>query len=267
VSRDGWRLVERAGVVFATCDALGAVGGIGHAFSTRRAFGRSNFDLGPAEGGSPETAWRRRALLLAAGLGTSAPRMLRQVHGDRVVDAGESGAKPPEADAAILVHGHGAAESIPAVRVADCVPLLLASVEGTACAAVHAGWRGTAGGIVAAVLEALRSRGIAARHLVAAMGPAIRGCCYDVGPEVVAALEAAAPGGITGWTEAAPGGGVRVDLHAVLRAQLAAAGVAREAIHGAPWCTRCHNDIFFSYRAEGVAAGRLMAVVGPVASP
>ena len=150
---------------------------------------------------------------------------------------------------------------VPAVRSADCVPLLLVDPRGRATAAVHAGWRGTAAGIAAAAVERMRALG-AGNGLVVALGPAILGCCYEVGEEVVAAL---------GTPEAVarrrPGELPKVDLHAANVVQLLAAGVRREDIHRAPWCTRCRNDLFFSARAEGARAGRLMAAAGPAARP
>ena len=225
------------------CRPLLAVPGVAHGFSTARGPDGVPFDLGPAEA-PPEVAARRQAFLGACGVAGS-PLVLRQVHGAAVVRASEVGdGEIPEADAAV----RGQTGRAPAVRTADCVPVLLAEREGRAVAAVHAGWRGVAAGIAAA---AVRSLGVAPARVVVALGPAILGCCYTVGPEVLQAV---------GLPGAGPG---PLDLHARLRAQLREEGVPEEAIHAAPWCTRCHPELFFSYRRQKEAAGRQMAVIGP----
>ena len=260
-----WRIENVGGVLIVRCQALANVPHLLHAFSTRQAFGGADFDLGPAEGAGPAVAWRRRAFLMASGLGHGTPRILRQVHGRAVVDAAGPSAAPPEADAAVLVHPSDPAGPFPAVRTADCVPVLIADSRGQACAAVHAGWRGIAAGIAEAALDTLKSAGCDPEEAVVALGPAIGGCCYEVGTDVVDALRSACPD--TSWLADAPGGTTRVDLRAALRSQLTRAGVSRSAIHGAPWCTRCRNDLFFSVRTEGQATGRLMAVIGPGAAP
>jgi len=228
------------------CRPLLAIPGVSHGFSTRRGPDGVPFDQGPAEG-SDASAARRRVFLRASGV-AGEPLVLRQVHGAAVVRASDVGAgEIPEADAAV----RGAAGRAPAVRTADCVPVLLADRGGRGVAAVHAGWRGVAAGIVGAAVRALGEEGIRPEDLVAALGPAILGCCYTVGPEVLEAVGVAAIG---------PG---KLDLHARLTSQLRGAGVAAEAIHVAPWCTRCHPGLFFSYRREGDRAGRQMAVIGP----
>jgi hypothetical protein len=155
-------------------------------------------------------------------------------------------------------------ERVPAVRTADCVPILLVDRRGRAVAAVHAGWRGTAAGIAARAVEGLAAEGIPPGDVLAALGPAILDCCYEVGPEVVEALAASVPAGRAPEVSRAVGPGqFRVDLHAANRLQLVASGVPQEAIRQAPWCTRCRPDLFYSYRRQGPAAGRMMACVGP----
>jgi YfiH family protein len=222
------------------CRPLLAIPGVAHGFSTRHA------DLGPADA-SPEVAARRLAFLRACGV-SGEPLVLRQVHGAAVVRAWEVGrGEIPEGDAAVRVRQGRA----PAVRTADCVPVLLADRGGRAVAAVHAGWRGVAAGVAGAAVHVLAEQGIAPAGLVAALGPAILGCCYTVGREVLEAV--GLPGSAAG----------NLDLHARLRAQLREAGVPDEAIHAAPWCTRCHPRLFFSYRREKDGAGRQMAVIGP----
>lgn len=263
--RGGFALEDAAGVRLVRCGPLAAVPGIAHAFSTRIAGSDRGFDLGGAGDASPTVAARRRAFLAAAGVAAPRPALLRQIHGASLVASSARGGHgvPLEADG-IVADVEATGEEAAAVRVADCVPILLADRGGRAVAAVHAGWRGTSQGIAIAAVERLGSAGIAAGSLTVALGPSIRGCCYEVGDEVVRAL-AERCGPAPGYARTTPSGRPTVDLHAANAAQLVAAGVPRAAIHSAPWCTRCRNDLFFSVRAEGVAAGRSMAVVGAAA--
>jgi YfiH family protein len=263
MSGDPWRIEDVGGVRLARCAALEGVVGLAHAFSTRLGPDGLRFDLGPADP-EAEHLERRRALLAAAGL-RGAAWLGRQVHGARIATARPGAEALPEADAIFAVLEVGSA-LVPAVRTADCVALLFADRHGRAVGAVHAGWRGTAGGIAAVAAGAFAASGIAAGDLVVAMGPAIRACCYEVGDEVVEALRPHAGGEpvVRGRSAA---GRPTVDLPAVNRAQLLAAGIPRESIHDAPWCTRCRLDLFFSARAEGSKSGRLMAVIGRAAVP
>jgi len=198
----------------------------------------------------------------AAGLADRRPTMLQQVHGAGLVDtAGIDGSGDSlEADGAIAVEREGTAWS-PAVRTADCIPLLLAAEDGSAVVAVHAGWRGTAGGIVTRALALLRERDVLSSRLVAAVGPAIGGCCYEVGDEVAEAVAQAAGADVARLTRR-HGGRLRLDLGLAVRLQLSRAGLRDRAIHVAPWCTACSNGLFFSYRREGAGTGRQMACIG-----
>ena len=258
-----WRLLDRDGLTIVTCDALGAGGRFAHGFSTRRA-GADPFDLGAAGDRSPATAARRERFLAACGLGAGSAFVLEQVHGVDVVVARPGSAAPPPADAARWEPGLSG-PAVPCVRTADCVPILVVDLRRGAAAAIHAGWRGTAGAIAAGTIRAMEASGSDPRDLVAALGPSIGACCYETGEDVAAAV-AAASGGAEALV-VRPGGAPRprVDLPAANARQLVAAGVSPGAVHVAPWCTRCRNDLFFSYRAEGKAAGRAMAAVAPAA--
>ena len=266
MSEDGWRLLEVDGVLLARCTAIEANPRVAHGFSTRIAFGRSDFDLGPAEGENGEARSRRAAFLSAAGLGDAPPALLRQVHGGVIVDVAAGRRVAPAADGMIRIASHGAGIPVPAVRTADCVAVLVVDRTASVVAALHAGWRGAAAGIGTFAVERFRTEGVDAAGLVVAMGPAILGCCYEVGDDVVSALGAAC-GPPQAYVARSLAGRTTVDLHAALHAQLGAAGVPAGSIHAAPWCTRCRNDLFFSFRAEGHACGRLMAAVGPAGGP
>jgi YfiH family protein len=266
VSDAGWRLEDIEGTCLLRCEALESIPGIAHAFSTRIASGRADFDLGPADGESPEVRARRRSFLRAAAIDAERPIILRQIHGAAIVDAAEAGAVPPAADGVIRRAPYRRGGSAPAVRTADCVAILMADRHGSAVAALHAGWRGVAAAIGAGAVARFSAGGTEAVHLVVALGPAIRGCCYEVGDEVVDALSPAC-GPSDAYVGRAASGRATVDLHRALRAQFVASGVPAGSIASAPFCTRCRNDLFFSFRAEGTASGRLMAAIGPGAGP
>jgi YfiH family protein len=151
------------------------------------------------------------------------------------------------------------------VKTADCVPLLLADARQGACAAVHAGWRGTLSSIIARTLERMTAEfGTQAGDVSAAIGPAARACCYEVGDEVISAFKEKFPDADNLFKETRDGHAL-VDLHRANREQLIAAGVASKQIYTAPLCTMCRTDLFFSYRREKRMhgrVGRLMSVIG-----
>jgi YfiH family protein len=151
------------------------------------------------------------------------------------------------------------------VKTADCVPVLLADPRAGACAAVHAGWRGTLAEIVKHALERLREEfGTQARDVRAALGPAALGCCYEVGAEVVEPFRAKFAQADSLFTPTRDGHAL-VDLHEANRRQLIEAGVAAERIHALPLCTMCRPELFFSYRQDRKLygrTGRLLSVVG-----
>ena len=145
------------------------------------------------------------------------------------------------------------------MRIADCAPLLLLDTESGAVAALHAGWRGTVGGVVAAGVQALLQRGGGRREALAvAIFPHIRRCCFEVGDDVAAEL--ARPRPIRDVVDRSRGK-PHVDLTAILVAQLAALGVARERIDDVAGCTRCEAQRFFSFRRDGKQSGRHLAAI------
>jgi hypothetical protein len=152
-----------------------------------------------------------------------------------------------------------------AIVTADCVPVLLGSASGEGpVAAVHAGWRGLAAGIVPRAVDALMAAGAragtAARAagLVAWIGPAIGRCCYEVEDEVLEQV-AAATEGAHGLATPGPRGRPYLDVQAAAERQLRAAGVGEVRTVSA--CTRCDQEQLFSYRREGPGGGRNVALV------
>jgi hypothetical protein len=181
---------------------------------------------------------------VAALTGAPRERFLygRQVHGAAVRRATEppGPARPPaeEDGQATALTRHPAL-----VFTADCTPLLLAAYG--AVAAVHAGWRGVAAGVVEEALAALREVGGTGR-VTALIGPGARGCCYEVGEEVHAEFAA----------YDARRGERNLDLPAVIAARLADAHV-----HDTGLCTMCWFGLFFSHRRDGGVTGRQAGVV------
>jgi polyphenol oxidase len=146
------------------------------------------------------------------------------------------------------------------VRSADCVPVLVADRITGAVAAVHSGWRGTVAGAAAAGLAALRELVGGPGDLLAAIGPHIAVCCFEVGDDVAAAL-AGCSSAAAGAVSATPGRRSHVDLRRIVRAQLEAAGVRPELIDDVPGCTVCEPERFHSFRRDGARSGRLLSAI------
>lgn len=180
----------------------------------------------------------------------------RQVHGAEVaaVEAGPR-ASPPAADALV--------SRVPGLRIgiatADCVPILLAASDGTAVAAIHAGWRGIAAGVIAAGVRVLRETSGNPAELVAAIGPHIGPCCYEVDRPVIASLAAPFAAALEAALHPARPGHAMLDLGALAHAALIAAGLSPASVGGlAGDCTCCDPVRFHSYRRDGARAGRLV---------
>jgi YfiH family protein len=229
-----------------------------HGFTTRREgasgppFDRGN--LGGGVGDDPaavEANWE--ALRRATGLAFA---RVRQVHGDRVVTAAAACGAQDEADA-IVSRTPGVAAC---VAVADCVPILLADPRSGAVAAVHAGWRGTLARVAARAVEVLaREAGTAPGDLLAAIGPAIGPCCFDVSPDLADRFKAE----LGARVAAARARGARVDLFLANELVLRDAGVPRDHIDALGRCTSCEADAFFSHRRDAARSGRQVGFIAP----
>lgn len=254
---------ESGGVEFLTSPLLEEAGFARHAFSTRRggvSAGRfSSLNLGRARGEAPENvAENRRRFFEAAGFLAERLVELRQAHGCGVLAAEEIAPGEKASGDALMTNDPRLGV---AVKTADCVPVLIADARRRAVAAVHAGRRGVAGGILLRTVERMREKyGCDARDLRAALGPAVSGGRYEVGEECLPPFRAwcrdwrdfSAPLGRGKWL---------LDLPEAARRQLALAGVPEERV-GAPGpCTFSGPSRFFSYRRDGAPAGMLLSAI------
>ena len=234
--------------------------GFPHGYTTRdggvSAPPHDALNLGGLVGDDPARVaenWRR--LERATGLGFA---RVKQVHGARVLRATAPGEPTEEADVVVS----SAAGVAACVSVADCVPILVADPETGAVAAVHAGWRGTLAGAAAAAVAALaREGGAPPSRFLAAIGPSIGPCCYEVSEELAARFRAEL--GSTVAPGAGPSGSPHLDLWASNAGVLARAGVSPERIEVLGRCTSCERDLFFSHRRDAGRTGRQVAFIAP----
>ncbi len=161
----------------------------------------------------------------------------------------------PDADAVITsLRGVGIG-----VLTADCVPVLIGHAKGLAVAAVHAGWRGLVGGVIASVMKSIVDAGIAPEELTAFIGPAIGPCCYEVSPDVSRAFAEAFPPGDEIVLETS--GKITLDLPAAARRSLLDAGMRDNEIYLIGRCTACETGSFYSHRRESGVTGRLLSAI------
>lgn len=179
----------------------------------------------------------------------AAPLWLQQVHGTGIVDAARAGAGAT---------GDGSWTDRPrvvcAVLTADCLPVLLCDVKGRCVAAVHAGWRGLAAGVIEAAVSVLQAT---SQDLLAWLGPAIGPQAFTVGEEVRAAFMAHDAGADAAFSRQADGR-LQADLYRLARQRLAGAGV--DAVYGGGECTVSNAARFYSYRRDGVT-GRMASLI------
>jgi YfiH family protein len=301
-----WKLRRSGGLQILESPSLARSTWLTHGFSTRpggvseRAANHSASDAKQQPAAEKVlnlgfTDWDSRGHVLQnrgeffAALGASKMRVvaLRQIHSDIVhlVSAADlpQGEQALQGDA-LITREPGVLLTI---QSADCIPILLADTKHRAIAAIHSGWRGTGQRVAEKTLGRMQMEfGTRAQDVVAALGPGIGGCCYEVGHDVVKEFSAKfpnAPDWLTGpidalensdddpnwlpWLTMRPPGHAppapcaHLDLIAANRAILAGAGVARKDILSSGFCTACRGDLFFSYRREH-STGRMMAAIG-----
>ena len=296
-----WKLRRARGLQILEAPEFGGLDWLVHGFSTRpggesklerlRDGGKTSEDvlnLGITEWDSRDIVVANRDKFFAAvSAKKMRPMLLRQIHSDIVciVDSADlpQGERAPQGDA-LITRQHGV---LLAVQTADCIPILLADTKRRAIAAIHSGWRGTAQRIVEKTLGRMRMEfGTRPEDVVAAIGPGIGPCCYEVGHEVIQEFAAKFPdarGWFDGpfdtlengdadpnwlpWLTMRPPGHApaapkaKLDLIAANRAILAGAGVPLARIYSSNLCTACRPDLLFSYRRERTT-GRMIAAIG-----
>ena len=284
-----WAIRRSRGLQIVESRALAKLGWLTHGFSTRPG-GASLLEAEPALN-LGFTEWDDRGRVaanrekFAAALGARAMPLvtLRQFHSDVIYLAAAASGEAPKADA-LITNTPGL---LLGVQTADCVPILLADKRRHVVAAIHAGWRGTLARIAPKTLGRMSMEfGTEPGDVVAALGPAIGRCCYEVGPEVAQTFAAQFPSAAEWfdgpferlaqgeepldlpWLSMMPPGHqpppprVQLDLRASNRRQLMDAGVPEKQIDVSDLCTACRTDLLFSYRREGAKTGRLMAAIG-----
>ena len=284
-----WKAVHSGNLEILQAAPLARLPWLIHGFSTRLGGssildGKKTLNLGFTGWDQREAVLaNRRAFLSALGAEEMQLAPLRQFHSDVIYVLDHPPQNPPRGDALVT----NAPGLILGVQTADCVPILLADTKRRVVAAVHAGWRGTLQRIAMKTIGRMQMVfGTRPKEIVAVMGPAIGGCCYEVGPEVAQAFAgqfAAARDWFEGpfdrvvsddspnplqWLNRMPPGHqpppprVHLDLRAANLWQLLEAGVPPKNIYSSDLCTACRTGLLFSYRREGKISGRLMAVIG-----
>jgi polyphenol oxidase len=295
-NRTNWQMSRSGGLQVIKAKPFEQFDWLVHAFSARpdgaslldnsRALQRGSekvLNLGFTDWDSPaHVESNRRRFLEAIGAQTLSLLTLRQIHSDVVHVVDSLPQEPLSGDALISRAPH----LLLAIQTADCIPILLVDPKHSAIAAVHAGWRGTLARIAAKAVGRMQMEfGSHPVHLLAALGPGIHQCCYEVGPDVVKEFAAQFPCArdwfdgpfdllASGedpnplpWLSMAPPGHepppprCRLDLFAANSAILAEAGLQPRNIFCSGLCTACRTDLLFSYRREG-PTGRMMAVIG-----
>lgn len=253
--------------------------GFTHAFFTRRGgVSRPPWDtlsFSMAQGDDPAAVREnRRRAALRLGVSERALYYLSQVHGTEalVLRGGE------DPDDVVRVIGDITLSRTPhlacGVRSADCVPVLLGDRHTGAVAAVHSGWKGTTLRAATIGVERLRELAGGRGDIVAAIGPCISVCCFEVGEDVARRLTQASSAGDTALSWGPPSekararAGVsaptpRIDLRKIVRAQLVEIGLSPDSIDDVPGCTVCDPERFHSFRRDGEASGRLLSAIVP----
>ncbi len=224
-------------------------------------------------------AENRRLLQAALGVEEFTLATLKQIHSDAIRLFSAAPAHTGKGDASAT----NSPGLLLGVQTADCVPILIVDPKKRAVAAVHAGWKGTLTRIAEKAVGRMRLEfGSKPAELLAAIGPSIGPCCYEVGADFVTKFSTQFSDATeyfdeprTGdepnplqWLNMAPPGhqpaprNVHLDLQKANRAQLLAAGLRAQNIFSSGLCTSCHTNYFFSYRREPGPTGRLMSVIG-----
>ncbi len=221
---------------------------------------RANADLdSAARDAESNLEENRRRFARACGVDASLRiAEVSQVHGCEVTTSRAALASRQFADAITSAPGEAAA----LIRIADCVPILIACRATGIVVAIHAGWRGVVAGVVTRGIDAIVARGAIRDSLLAAVGPCIRAEKFEVGAEVAEAMAEVALGEcITAPSKS--NGKMHADLVRAVSIQLERASLSASRIDADPPCTHADAERFFSYRRDGLCSGRLAAIIAP----
>jgi YfiH family protein len=263
LEKNDWPLIEANGLTLIQSPLLNKIDRLVHAFTTRLGGDTPEplnwFNLGrhwPTEESRVEAMKNRRTLCEALNLDASQLTVPGQQHTTNIFllkEGEEKGLALPNYDGVAT-----SAVSHPILlHFADCTPVMLVDPKQRVLCVMHAGWRGTAGGIVTKGVQLLHAAlGCNPSDMVAAVGPAIGPCCYETGEEVEHALTATIsdPEARQQVIQRGPTGKPHPDLKAVNAVQLYEAGVGQVDITS--WCTACRPDLFYSHRQSGGKTGR-----------
>ena len=262
---------EHDDLVYLTVPALSACSGVVHAYTTRRGgvslapYDCLNMGLHVGDKADRVIANRKRVCRL---LGADISQMVagRQVHAAKVVTVGTSdcGRGALSWDDA-LPGVDGLVTEEPGVLLssyyADCVPLFFVDPVRKVVALAHAGWKGTVLGIGAKTVKHMQSKhGCDAGDIIAAVGPSIGICCYEVDEPVIKQVEKCLPGNYGLFHSGKPGKWW-LDLKEVNRRMLINAGIRPANITLTGYCTSCRKDLFFSHRGESGRTGRMASLI------
>ena len=240
------RWLETGGLKIGQFAALSQLPGVVHGFSTRIVEPYDSLNLGPNTDDDPAAvAENRRRFFFALDLVEDQMAMPVQVHGDHIAVVDKPGIYP-DTDG-LVTNTPGIALT---VKVADCVPVFVVDPVRQAVGLFHAGWRGTAAGIVAKGVALMVDQfGSRPEDLRTGIGPGIGPCCFEVGEEVLPHFPASCQNG------------QHVDLWVANQQQLVASGVRFDYIESVSMCTSCWQPFFFSHRRDQGVTGRMMAVL------
>ncbi|MSR33240.1 MAG: laccase domain-containing protein [Phycisphaerales bacterium] len=268
---NSWFVESANGVVWLRSPLLHAAG-FAHAFSTRiggvspAPFDSMNLGIADAPGEPDEWTrvnenWRR--LLLAGSMGERQLVRAAQVHGCALLHADRQPemirSAPPFVQGDAVLSGD--ARHALAIRVADCVPVLIADVATRVVAAVHAGWRGVACEIIPATLREFAARGTRMHNVRMAIGPCIQQASFQIGESVAIEFQQRGLGQCVIPDSNCQGKWLG-DLPGAICQQAHGAGVAPEHIDNSKACTYQNPEYFFSFRRDGARSGRLAALIG-----
>lgn len=262
----------RARVSYIVCEPLEQAGFI-NAFSTRMggvsSFPKDALNLAYFKGDERESvAENRRRFLAALGAERAMIVTARQTHSTErcVIDSTDQIRGPqPDCDAMTTKMSN----VLLAIQTADCLPVLIADTATGTVAAIHAGWRGTAGRITErTIADLMLSHGVNPRTCIAALGPTACAQCYEVGLDVIERYKKEFGYWQNLLVNFKEGGKAHLDIRAANVQQLAFCGFDEDRIHVADYCTMHQNDLFFSYRREGrnqpSSVGRLLSIIGRI---